>query len=105
METIPKGQFIIEYVGEVITHEEFVKRTKYDEQSAKQYYTMELNNQLYIDGYHFGNISRYINHRYIYIARIHHLVVNPIAKFKNGQCVEESDWVCLPCVTFNAMKN
>ncbi|KAH7243968.1 hypothetical protein B0J15DRAFT_565523 [Fusarium solani] len=56
-EFIAQGDFIIEYVGELITHDEGVRREArrgdvFDEES----------NISYVDAAMYGNLSRYINH-------------------------------------------
>lgn len=62
MAPIPKGTFIIEYVGELIGQEEA-------DQRAETAYLFDLNldrrtdNRFYtIDAFQFGNLSRFINH-------------------------------------------
>ncbi|CBY22833.1 unnamed protein product [Oikopleura dioica] len=60
---IPKGSFIIEYIGEIISHDESRIRL---EESAKigvtNYYILELDNLRMIDAGPRGNIARFINH-------------------------------------------
>lgn len=62
-ETIPPNTFIIEYVGEVITANEF--RHRYEaavSQQKQNFYFLSLGNGLYIDAEFKGNIARFINH-------------------------------------------
>lgn len=53
-ESIPKGTFIIEYIGPILTNEER------DEKGGK--YLFEINSKKTIDGSNRKNIARYINH-------------------------------------------
>lgn len=64
-EYISKGSLVIEYMGEIIDEEEMGRRlhnqrtlTPHD----KDYYIMELDNGIYVDGKFEGNFSRFINH-------------------------------------------
>ncbi|EDW69436.1 histone-lysine N-methyltransferase Set2 [Drosophila virilis] len=60
---IPPGEFIMEYVGEVIDSEEFERRQHlYSEDRNRHYYFMALRGEAIIDATTKGNISRYINH-------------------------------------------
>lgn len=60
---IPAGEFIMEYVGEVIDSEEFERRQHlYSEDRNRHYYFMALRGEAIIDATSKGNISRYINH-------------------------------------------
>ncbi|KAH8411302.1 hypothetical protein KR215_001798 [Drosophila sulfurigaster] len=61
--TIPPGEFIMEYVGEVIDSEEFERRQhSYSLDRNRHYYFMALRGEAIIDATAKGNISRYINH-------------------------------------------
>ena len=55
-----KGDFIIEYVGEVIDEKEMVKRIR-DTNGEENYYIMQLSSGKYIDSRRMGNLARYIN--------------------------------------------
>ncbi|CAL1543821.1 unnamed protein product, partial [Lymnaea stagnalis] len=58
-----KGTFIMEYVGELLDYEEFVRRTKqYSKAGLKHHYFMALNADEVVDATLRGNISRFINH-------------------------------------------
>ncbi len=59
---IPKGEVIIEYVGERITHSEADKR--YDDESMDEHHTFlfTITSRMVIDATTDGNDSRYINH-------------------------------------------
>lgn len=60
---IPPGEFIMEYVGEVIDSEEFERRQHlYSKDRNRHYYFMALRGEAVIDATSKGNISRYINH-------------------------------------------
>ena len=57
------GDFIMEYVGEVIDPREFRRRAKeYARDKNKHYYFMALKSDAIIDATQQGNISRFINH-------------------------------------------
>ena len=68
-ENIPKGKFICEYVGEIITSEEADRRAKHDEVYGTTY-LFDLDSEVLstetadftIDARHFGNVSHFINH-------------------------------------------
>ena len=58
-----RGDFIIEYVGEVIDPREFHRRAKeYAREKNKHYYFMALKSDAIIDATQQGNVSRFINH-------------------------------------------
>ncbi|KAJ8960974.1 hypothetical protein NQ318_020278 [Aromia moschata] len=60
---IPYGEFILEYVGEVLNCEEFDKRAEvYSQDKNIHYYFMSLRADAIIDATVKGNISRFINH-------------------------------------------
>ncbi|KAH0814371.1 hypothetical protein GEV33_008420 [Tenebrio molitor] len=57
------GEFILEYVGEVLDHEEFdVRADDYSNDKNRHYYFMSLRADAIIDATIKGNISRFINH-------------------------------------------
>ncbi|KAG8042547.1 hypothetical protein G9C98_005181 [Cotesia typhae] len=57
------GEFIMEYVGEVVDPKDFRKRAKeYSKDKNKHYYFMSLKSDQIIDATMKGNISRFINH-------------------------------------------
>ena len=58
---ITKGQFIIEYVGEVIPAHVYMKRFQAKKSTDPVYY-MQLNNEQFLDAELKGNLSRLINH-------------------------------------------
>ncbi|GLV38878.1 SET domain containing 2 [Carabus blaptoides fortunei] len=60
---ISYGEFILEYVGEVLDPDEFEKRAKnYSQDKNRHYYFMALRADAVIDATQKGNISRFINH-------------------------------------------
>nr|CAH7738465.1 unnamed protein product [Callosobruchus chinensis] len=60
---IPFGEFILEYVGEVLNTDEFDKRAEvYSQDKNIHYYFMALRADAIIDATMKGNISRFINH-------------------------------------------
>ncbi|XP_034840917.1 histone-lysine N-methyltransferase SETMAR [Maniola hyperantus] len=66
---VPKGSFVCEYAGEVLTKKQALFRHHYNEKHKKMNYIFCLNEhvagktvQTYIDPSSFGNIGRYINH-------------------------------------------
>ncbi|KAJ3453410.1 hypothetical protein MRS44_017657 [Fusarium solani] len=67
-ELIAQGDFIIEYVGELITHDEGVRREArrgdvFNEESNISYvFTLLENEGIWVDAAIYGNLSRYINH-------------------------------------------
>lgn len=57
------GEFIMEYVGEVVAPKDFRKRTKeYSKDKNRHHYFMALKSDQVIDATMKGNISRFINH-------------------------------------------
>jgi SET domain-containing protein len=61
-ETIERGKFIIEYVGEVIKKDEFKNRMKNVYKNEVNHYTLSLHSGLVIDSYRIGSLARFINH-------------------------------------------
>jgi len=66
LEPIPKGSFVIEYVGEIITNDEAEKRgLEYDTNGYTYLFDLdffESESPLTIDATHCGNVSHFINH-------------------------------------------
>lgn len=63
MKQFSSGEFILEYVGEVLNPDEFEKRANvYSEDKNQHYYFMSLRADAVIDATQKGNISRFINH-------------------------------------------
>ncbi|TQV98589.1 hypothetical protein V2A60_007691 [Cordyceps javanica] len=67
-EDLAQDDFVIEYVGELITHDEGVRREArrgdvFDEDSNISYvFTLLENEGIWVDAAIYGNLSRYINH-------------------------------------------
>ncbi|KAI7730288.1 hypothetical protein M8C21_003030 [Ambrosia artemisiifolia] len=62
-EDIPKGRFLIEYVGEVLDMHAYEARQKeYASKGHKHFYFMTLNGSEVIDACAKGNLGRFINH-------------------------------------------
>ncbi|KAG5979247.1 hypothetical protein E4U55_005388 [Claviceps digitariae] len=67
-EPIAQDEFVTEYVGELITHDEGVRREArrgdvFDEESNVSYvFTLLENEGIWVDAAIYGNLSRYINH-------------------------------------------
>ncbi|XP_050314892.1 uncharacterized protein LOC126749239 isoform X3 [Anthonomus grandis grandis] len=60
---IKKGQFIIEYVGELIDTEEYQRRIQQmHEKKEENYYFMTVDSERVIDAGPKGNLSRFMNH-------------------------------------------
>lgn len=58
-EFIEEGQFVIEYVGEVISHDTCMDRL---DACEKNFYVIALDNGVYVDASKKGNIARFMNH-------------------------------------------
>ena len=57
------GEFIVEYVGEVLDEEEYARRKQFYEASAQRhYYFMNIGNGEVIDATRKGGMGRFINH-------------------------------------------
>ena len=76
LEDLPKGTFVCEYVGEILTSMELCERNMQCAKSKKDTYlalldadwgsNSDLTNEksLCLDASQYGNIARFINHRY-----------------------------------------
>ncbi|KAL3268102.1 hypothetical protein HHI36_007229 [Cryptolaemus montrouzieri] len=63
LEPLVKGQFIIEYVGEIIDDEEYQRRIKkMHEQKDENYYFLTIDNNRMLDAGPKGNAARFMNH-------------------------------------------
>ena len=59
MKTLASGDFIMEYVGEVINNKQLEKRAlQYSQENHQHYYLMALRNDMIIDATSKGNVSR-----------------------------------------------
>lgn len=62
-EPLVKGQFVIEYVGELIDQEEYHRRIgNMNKQKAENYYFLSLDYNRTIDAGPKGNVARFMNH-------------------------------------------
>ncbi|KAK3777391.1 hypothetical protein RRG08_032495 [Elysia crispata] len=59
---IKPGQFILEYLGEVVSETEFRRRMMEEYSEECHHYALHLDSGSLIDGYRMGNIGRYVNH-------------------------------------------
>ncbi|EIE89509.1 hypothetical protein G6F46_003760 [Rhizopus delemar] len=60
---LPTNSFIMEYIGEVIPNQEFIRRTKeYEASGLEHYYFMTLKTDEIIDATKKGCLARFINH-------------------------------------------
>jgi SET domain-containing protein len=60
-EPVKQGEFIAEYVGEIISYAECGRRSEiYDK--LKVSFIFDLNDEVVIDSYRYGNLERFINH-------------------------------------------
>lgn len=63
LQDIKKGQFVIEYVGELIDEEECEKRLKNKhETSENNFYFLTIDKERIIDAGPKGNLARFMNH-------------------------------------------
>ena len=57
------GNFIFEYIGEVINYKAFRQRyVQYDKEGIKHFYFMSLNKDDFVDATKKGNLGRFCNH-------------------------------------------
>lgn len=62
-EDLKAGQFIVEYVGEVLDEEEYMRRKQFYEAShQRHYYFMNIGNGEVVDATRKGGFGRFINH-------------------------------------------
>lgn len=111
LEDIKKGQFVAEYVGEVITREEADKRGKvYDREGKTYLFDLDYNDEkdfpYTVDAAEYGNVSHFINHSCspnleIYAVWVHCLDPNMprlgLYACKNIKAHEELtfDYICM----------
>ncbi|CAD7699864.1 unnamed protein product [Ostreobium quekettii] len=63
LEDIREGQFVVEYIGEVLEEEEYERRKRYYAATGQRhYYFMNVGNGEVIDACRMGNLGRFINH-------------------------------------------
>lgn len=62
-EDLKAGQFLVEYVGEVLDEEEYIRRKQFYEAShQRHYYFMNIGNGEVVDATRKGGVGRFINH-------------------------------------------
>uniref|UniRef100_A0A8C4WVR3 Ash1 (absent, small, or homeotic)-like (Drosophila) n=1 Tax=Eptatretus burgeri TaxID=7764 RepID=A0A8C4WVR3_EPTBU len=61
-EALREGQFIIEYLGEVVSENEFRNRMIEQYQNHNDHYCLNLDSGMVIDSYRMGNEARFVNH-------------------------------------------
>ncbi|KAM9293897.1 LOW QUALITY PROTEIN: histone-lysine N-methyltransferase ASH1L [Gastrophryne carolinensis] len=61
-EPLKASQFIIEYLGEVVSEQEFRNRTIEQYHNHNDHYCLSLDSGMVIDSYRLGNEARFINH-------------------------------------------
>ncbi|RKP37483.1 hypothetical protein BJ085DRAFT_31547 [Dimargaris cristalligena] len=62
-ENLESGQFIMEYIGEVVSKTQFNKRTQiYEQDNIEHHYFMSIRNDEVIDATRKGCIARFVNH-------------------------------------------
>ncbi|KAK3097974.1 hypothetical protein FSP39_014982 [Pinctada imbricata] len=59
---ISSGNFILEYIGEVVSEKEFRRRMTDEYSQERHHYCLNLDGGAMIDGYRMGNTGRYVNH-------------------------------------------
>ena len=58
-----KGQFVIEYTGEVLSQQEFkARKERYHDEGQRHFYFMTLSNTETIDAHRKGHLGRFLNH-------------------------------------------
>lgn len=62
LNSILKGKYVIEYIGEIISKKVFEARLQNDYNESQHHYGMKLEKNWIIDAYRMGNNSRFINH-------------------------------------------
>lgn len=62
LQSIAKGETILEYKGELITWEEALRRHPHDPANPDHTFYFHIDDERVIDGGHGGNASRWINH-------------------------------------------
>ena len=59
---IKKDEFVVEYVGEVVSESAYMKRMDCLGKSNRHFYFFAVDKDEYIDAFYKGNYSRFINH-------------------------------------------
>ncbi|XP_078484462.1 histone-lysine N-methyltransferase SUV39H2 [Ciona intestinalis] len=80
LQFIPKGTFVMEYVGEVITNDEAEKRGKqYDNDGITYLFDLDYydsENPLTVDATRYGNISHFVNHSCSPNLQVYNVFIN-----------------------------
>lgn len=61
-ENIHKGEFILEYIGEIVSDRLFLKRMNERYNNDQHHYCLKIEPGVVIDGYRVGNEGRFVNH-------------------------------------------
>ncbi|XP_052283595.1 uncharacterized protein LOC127880288 isoform X2 [Dreissena polymorpha] len=59
---VKAGDLVTEYVGEVVSEQEFRRRMTEEYSQECHHYCLNLDGRMVIDGYRMGNIARFVNH-------------------------------------------
>lgn len=62
LQDIEEGEMIIEYIGEVISEDQYVQRMLREYQDDMNSYAMHLHEKFIVDAHRHGNLSKFINH-------------------------------------------
>uniref|UniRef100_F6YDS2 Histone-lysine N-methyltransferase n=1 Tax=Ciona intestinalis TaxID=7719 RepID=F6YDS2_CIOIN len=80
LQFIPKGTFVMEYVGEVITNDEAERRGKqYDNNGITYLFDLDYydsENPLTVDATRYGNISHFVNHSCSPNLQVYNVFIN-----------------------------
>ncbi|KAL8615961.1 hypothetical protein ACOMHN_034637 [Nucella lapillus] len=60
--TVPVDQIILEYLGEVVSEQEFRRRMTEEYAQDSHHYCLNMDGRTVIDGYRMGNLTRFVNH-------------------------------------------
>ncbi|KAL4227882.1 Histone-Lysine N-Methyltransferase ash1l [Mactra antiquata] len=60
--SVKSGELIVEYLGEVVSEQEFRRRMTEEYSQECHHYCLNLDGGMVIDGYRMGNIARFVNH-------------------------------------------
>ena len=55
-------QIIMEYLGEVVSEQEFRRRMTEEYAQDSHHYCLNMDGRTVIDGYRMGNLTRFVNH-------------------------------------------
>ncbi|XP_076465119.1 uncharacterized protein LOC143296954 isoform X2 [Babylonia areolata] len=59
---VPVDQIILEYLGEVVSEQEFRRRMTEEYAQDSHHYCLNMDGRTVIDGYRMGNLTRFVNH-------------------------------------------